>query len=217
MKTTCLGCLILLLLSSCNMIRYYKKKEAVVKHDYSGDTLYVNGYVFYDDVRNSWGISQEWTPYVNEDSVFTKFEETIHGISDKVVFKESSLNLYDTTYHRNWGKRFPHDMLLKIKQLPQEKGKLNLIPLIKLTQAMRSGMYFTSSGSVGGSRYSVQNQLELVVYVIKDNSILYSRAGFCLGEPYPAYDVTDLQHTLTQKDWDELVALVMKDYLERAK
>jgi len=215
MKVSYFGILFLMVLSSCDMIRYMKKRETIVDGSYSKDTLYINGYVFYDDVVNSWGISQSWSPYMNSDSVFTVFKTALFRIKNNIVVKEGNFNFSDSTFHRNWGRRFDNDLLSRIISITQGQGKLHLVPLIKMTQAARSGMYFTSSGAAGGSRYLIQNQLELVIYLIKDNSIIYSRAAFCLGRSYPAYDLKEIQHTLTQQDWDELVALVMKDYVDR--
>jgi hypothetical protein len=217
MKVTCFSLIILLGISSCSMTRYMKKKDAVVRNYYSDDTLYIHGFVFYDNVINSWGVSQSWSPYMSEDSVFRIFKNSLLRVTTNTVVAEDNFNFIDSTFHGNWRKTFDSALERNILSQCNSGGRLQLVPLIKFTQSTRSGLYYTSSGAAGGSRYLIQNKLYLIIYLIEDNSIVYSRAAFCLGHSYPAYDITEVQHTLTQKDWDELVALVMKDYIDRVQ
>lgn len=152
---------------------------------------------------------------MSEDSVFQIFKTALLKSTKDIMVIEGNENFHDTTFHRSWERRFKSDVMAKIKARSQEQGKPYLVPLLKMTQAVSSGMYFTSAGGVGGSRYLIQNQLELMVYVIKDGEIIYTRSGYFLGKPYEAYELTEVQHTLTQQNWDDLVALLMKDYLVR--
>ena len=201
--------------SSCANPRYMKKREVIVRESYFDDRIYINGFLFYDDVVNSWEIIQSWSHHMNADSVFGLFRASLCKLQKNVIVEEGNLNIIDSSFHRNWTKRFDSEHTARIISLSKDKNRLQLVPLLKMTHGSRSGMYFASSGAVGGSRYLLRNDLDLIVYILRNDSIVYSRAAFFLGEEYPAYDLKDIQHTLTQQDWDELVALVMKDYVDR--
>jgi hypothetical protein len=199
------------------MPRLMKRRESVLKNSYNQEIIHMERFVFYEDVINSWGKVQEWSHSMNGDSIFEIFDSSLQKLDLKLERSSVVKNNFESSFRKNWAKRFDKSIIEKVLLMAGRDEKLYLVPLIKITHSYESGMYSTSSGSVGGSRYLMQNNLYLIIYLIKGNSIVYARSGFFLDAFYPAYDVMDIQHTLTQKDWDELVALVMKDYIDRIR
>ena len=205
------------LFSSCSSPRYIRKSEKLVKAVYSTDTIIIHNYYFYHNVTNSWGIVQEHLHSIDEDSIISIFKNSLNRVSLSMSFDKGVTNAIDNSFHGNWRKPFDDELVRKITSSIAQDNKLYLVPLIKLENNFQTGMYFTSSGSAGGSRYLMRGKLSLIIYIVKNNSILYCRSGLFLSDLYPSYDMRETIHTLTQKDWDELVALVMKDYIERLR
>jgi len=205
----------LTIVASCASPKHIKKKEKIIQEMYSSDTIVMQNYMFYHDVTNSWDKVQDWTHQLSGDSVVEIFKTSLSKLSLNIDYKKYSTNNVDSTFHQNWRKPFDHCLQEKIYSLAKDKSEIQLVPLIKITNNYQSGMYFTSSGAAGGSRYLMRGKVYLIIYLIKNNSIIYSRSGLFLSDLHPAYDMKEVMHTLTQQDWDELVALVMKDYLDR--
>jgi hypothetical protein len=177
----------------------------------------VEDFIYYDEVLNKWGRAEDWQHALNEDSIFNVFFSSLNNLNLSIANKSKSINGFDNRFKRDFKKSLDKNLLAEMKDRINDPQKTVLIPIIKLSNYIGSGMYFTGSGSVGGSRFLMQNILYLDIYIVKENEVLYNRSGVFFGRSYPAYDVMDIQHTLTEQDWDELVALVMKDYIDRIR
>lgn len=206
---------LLLAMGSCAIPRYIKKREKIVQETYAGDSIVLKDFIFCTDVVNSWGTVQDWSHPMDGDSILNLFKASLSKLTTNIKFKEDPRNYCDSTFKRFWRKPFKEEAIAKIKALASSPDEIQLIPLIKMTHEYRSGLYFTSGGAVGGSRYLFQNNLYLVIYLIHNHQIVYCRSALFLGEYYPGYDKQKIMHTLKEQDWDELVALTMKDYLVR--
>jgi hypothetical protein len=216
-KYKLIGYILLVLLSSCGLPRYTKKSEKVIKGSYSMDSLRMSNYVFYHNVTNSWGVVQDFTHNFDQDSVLRILKGSLDRLPLNVKFDTVITNFMGDSFHVNWRRPFTKDIEQTIIFSTNNKNELQLVPLIKIESNYQSGMYFTSSGGVGGSRYVMREKIILIFYIIENNSIVYARSALSLSPTYPAYDMRETMHLLTQKDWDELVALVMKDYVERIR
>jgi len=204
-------------IASCSNPRFINKKQVVYQDYYCEDSLVLKDFIYYDDVLNKWGNPIDWCHEMNGDSVFQVFLTSFNKLNLSVSTYEGCKNRFDDKFRREFEKPFEEELIANIKGLTKDSTQAFLIPMIKISNYNGNGMYFTGSGAVGGSRYLLQNILYLAVYVIKANEILYTRSAVFLDKSYPAYDVIEIEHTLSESDWDELVALVMKDYVDRLK
>jgi hypothetical protein len=205
----------LLLLAGCANPRFIQKREAVVQTEYTHEPLIIKDFVFYDDVENAWGASQNSSSQMNADSVFQIFKTSISNLDIPLCYDGENRNKFDSSFHRNWMRPFNQQVINRVIEFIEESDKSILVPLIKIRHSHRSGTYITSAGVMHGSPYLLQNTLYLVVYIIKSGTIVYSRSALLLGEEYSSDYHMTIKHTLKQQDWDKLVALAMNDYITR--
>ncbi len=215
-KIKLIGYFLLLLLASCGLPRHIKNKTKIVKAEYSADTIVIKDFVFCNYLVNSWGITMKKEFFMDEDSVFNIFRTSFSKLSLNHKFISQGKNHCDDHFRKDWENALDKEAEIKIKKVYDDNIKIQLIPVISFRSHHQSGLYYTSGGSVGGSRYSKFEAIFLTVYLIDNGSVIFRRTA-AFQTSYPAYDIMEIHHVITQKDWDELVALVMKDYIERLR
>jgi hypothetical protein len=215
-KIKLIGYFLLFLLASCGLPRYLKNRTKIVKAEYSRDTLVIRDFVFCNYLTNSWGITLDKDFFMDEDNVFDIFKTSFSKLNLNHNFISQGKNHCDDYFRDDWRTAITTEAEVKINRMCGDDNKLLLIPVISFRSSHQSGMHFTSGGSVGGSRYTKYEAIFLTVYLVENGSVIFRRTA-AFQTSYPAYDIMEIHHVITQKDWDELVALVMKDYMERIR
>jgi len=203
------------MVTSCASPKYVKNKKRFVKEAYTDESIIIEDYVFCNYMVNSWGIRLDKEFPMNEDSVFDIFKRSFSKLNSSHTYFAESMNQCDDEFRKDWRNAINTEAEVKLRGIARKEFNLQLIPVISFRSSHQSGMYFTSSGGVGGSRYLKRNDLFLTIYLLQSGTIVYRRTAVFLSDDYPAYDIMEIEHLLTQQDWDELVALVMKDYVDR--
>jgi hypothetical protein len=154
---------------------------------------------------------------MNEDSILSIFSTSLSKLGLNGVERIKGVNNCDDAFRDSWSYAMSSAAERKIINAHKGTPALELIPVISFRNSNESGMYFTSSGGVGGSRYQKKNSVFITVFLMQMGKLMYKQSAVFHSEFYSSYDKMEVQHLLTQKDWDELVALVMKDYVERIR
>jgi len=207
--------LIFVVILGCGNPRYKYAKQSRIESYYARDPIVIADFIFCNNIVGPWDRIKDLPYYMNEDSVLTIFERSLMKLNQPISLDKRGANLCTPTLRRRWLKKLDESSIHRIVQSAVDSNLVYLFPVITFTHGYIGGMHYTSSGGVGGSRYSMDNILNIDLIIIKKGKIVYQRSGVKLGSPYPGYEIMEIQHTLTQQDWDELVALVMKDYVDR--
>jgi hypothetical protein len=209
--------LLLVLLSSCESPKYLRSNRKIVSEVYGVEKLKVKHYLFSNYMENSWGVILDQRFEMNNDSLFNIFKLSLLKLKLECDVLTEPINHWSGKHGKGWQESFAPDIEKFLISLSSENESFFIVPIIAFRNSSRSGMNFTSSGAAGGSRYLKRNDLFLTVAIVGNGKIQYRRTAVFLSDFYPAYEIEEIQHLLTQQDWDELVALVMKDYVERIR
>jgi len=211
-------CLSICFICSCKRYRFHNKQQHVINTRYEkGDTLLMSGYVLCNTLRNSYKLKkeQEFEEYINLDSIFDIFQSSLTKLNLPIKFSENK-NGCDSLFRANWRMKIDETNKNIAKLKTGNKDIVQLIPVVHVTNFYQKHVY-VQNGLFGGGHYIKQTILELMIYVIKGEEVLYLRSGTYFGKSYLSYDPKDTRTNLEQEHWDKLVELVMRDYINRLK
>ncbi len=213
-----------LLMGSTACLRYYKfnnERRKVVGTSYErSDTLYIQHYVLCNSLRNIkkhpfYPIGGEVIP-INEDSVVQQLFASLGKLPLRIGLKAQRENHCDSSFHRNLLIRDKKVDRSKLRALALQSGeRLVLVPFIYVDNAYENQINPLPSGAISGSL--VRNSfLNLAFYIYREGELVYFRSGFhTTVSRHETFEEEPKRQT--QENWDKLVAMVMRDYLKRAR
>ena len=102
------------------------------------------------------------------------------------------------------------------------KGRLTLVPFIYIFNSISFTGYITSGGMAENNGFHLMTFLNLMVFIVKNDEIVYSSQALHTTERTWADTRAEAEALppaplVKQEHWDELVRLAMEDYIKRLK
>jgi hypothetical protein len=199
-----------------------KTKHEIAKDNYTVvDTILLSNYIFcmnYAD-RNLWKDKIKMQPMEN-DSIFEMFDKALQKLNLNVVV-EKNINHCDTVLDFIFPLKVEKIDTNRIKSIASHINKKNILilfPIIHSNNITQKAMMVTSKGIPDGGYFMRDTFLNIAIYLIKDDEIIYlksARYGSVSSET--ASPDEEPPKKLEQQHWDKLVELVMRDYIKRMK
>jgi hypothetical protein len=204
---------------------YYKrsKSKSVKSRSYPKDQLLLRNHAIYNS-RDELTLTNYNAPFeINKDSLsqvlFNSFGKL--GLSNlKLDFGE---NFIDSTLYK---KREFNMRLIEPQYLNKLAGntvdKTILLPIVYSYNRFSFTGFISSGGISGDNGWYILTWLDLIVYIIKDEKIIYSRhirykSDQVWAESKEEIEAVPPLAAVKQEHWDELVRLAMEDYIKRLK
>jgi len=207
--------IIILLFGGCspNKFMFRNKSQHIILKSYEKiEEIYLEHYVICNNINR---LTKNEVAEINEDSVLNIFSAALKKSNIKIIIN-SKENLCDSTSHFNVPVKLSKIDNDKITSISNPDSTLKLFPVIYINNRSLKHLYFTSNGIPGGGEYLRDTFLTIVIYLIKNNEIIYlksARYGPVSSET-ATYD-EEPPKKLEQEHWDRLVRLVMSDYIKR--
>lgn len=187
------------------------------------DTLLVSNFALYNSKKEVLLMRNQHPSPVNIDSVLAVFESWLGKLGLENLNIDFANNVVDSALYYGYVVKLKHldDTYLRSIVDTTSKSAI-LVPIIIANNDYRFVSYFTSGGGFGGGGWNTITWLHLIVYIFKDQEVVYSRhyryksiviQVESKGEAMEMPPLTPVK----QEHWDELVRLAMKDYIERLK
>lgn len=216
--------LLLIGLQACSP-RLDSKKQHISKKQYAKDSLAIVDYglcislVEYPNTMSLKGTQydqSEYSIYFDHDSIFVHFLNAL-SMLDIPIRKESQHGSFcDSGLYRNFNMDIKKIDLNQIKANNKDKG-LTLVPLLYLSSSHEKAIHFSLSGGASGGEYLKQTVLTIMIVILDGEEIIYLSSGKHFGKSYDSWNEKDPNTNMNQTHWDKLVAMVMRDYLKRAR
>lgn len=209
---------VLLILAGCQHLRLTHKRDHILNRAYAwSDTLYLNDFVLCNTLRNEWNLKkeQEFDTQVDLDSVYDIFKSSLKKIELPIKISNGE-NKCDSIFRSNWRMRVEDTKQHVHKAKNNELRSLQLIPVIHATNFYERP-YYIVGGVPGGGYYVRQTILRITIFILDGEEIIYLRSGAYFSESYRAYNKGNTRTNLTQEHWDNLVELVLRDYVKRLR
>ncbi|MCC5929446.1 MAG: hypothetical protein JJU28_09395 [Cyclobacteriaceae bacterium] len=188
------------------------------------DSLVIKNYVLYNSQAHA-NLTHNSLPIpINEDSVMQVIWKSFDKLDLPIISQlEKGKNHNDSTFYK--------DYLIRIRKIDKEwikevAGESNdilvLVPVISILNKI-GFTGFISSGGMAGSRGFIMNSfINLVVFIVHNNEVIYIRQIRHSSERTWADSRAEAEAIppaplVTQEHWDELVRLAMKDYIKRLR
>ena len=110
-------------------------------------------------------------------------------------------------------RNFEKDSILKLINDP---SVLSIVPIFYLEEQVWLNISSSLAGGFSGGGINKQSWIIVMIYVVKNNEVVYRSTGKTFGEPYLVDKLTDSQMNIEAEKMDALIALLWRDYL-RAK
>jgi hypothetical protein len=201
---------------SPNKYKITNKKAQIVKNSYSSsDTILFQNFILCNNINTLFNNKKL---KINEDSVLNIFFASVEKSGVTFVHKNKGSNFCDEEFHKNKLIKVKNISKSKIIEISKPNNTLKAVPFIYINNRSLKHLYFTSKGIPGGGEYLRDTFLNIIIYFIKDNEIIYLKSAW-YG---PVSSETALPDEappkkLEQEHWDKLVELVMRDYIKRMK
>ena len=188
------------------------------------DTLHIRNYILYNTQDHLSLVFNNKPIPINEDSVM----QVVLGSFEKleiplVSHLEKGKNHIDSAFYK--------DYLVRIRKIDENwikevagdtHGCLTLIPFIYIFNRISFTGYITSGGMAGNNGFHVVSFVNLIVYLVEDDKIIYSNQIRYTTERTWADTRAEAEAlppapSVNQEHWDELVRLAMEDYIKRLK
>jgi hypothetical protein len=126
---------------------------------------------------------------------------------------------------------FYDDYVIKIRKIDEQWVKdiadadastPILVPIIHILTRNSFTSFISSGGLAGSNGFNVVSFVNLIVYVVEDGEIVYSRhvrhsSDITKANSREEAEAIPPAPLVTQEHWDELVRRAMKDYIKRLK
>ncbi len=188
----------------------------------SADTLMINSYVICNSERNikknpiipKGGLVLS----INEDSVMTCFQQALEKAKIPVIRNQNGTNFCDDEFHRNVlvkDRKINHQKIIDIAKRSADNA-LVLVPVIYVDNVYEYRVIPSPSGFAFGGNIVRNVYLNIAIYIVENEEIVFFRSGWHgTNSNHESFDEEPIRQT--QENWDKLVAMVMSDYLKRAR
>ena len=217
MKLQCIvfGLSVLLMVTSClTRIDTRQKRLQVRKGAYSvKDTIHISDAILcsiYD--KGMFGKLEDFP--VNNDSVFNIFTSSLGKLGLNIEVDEGISFHCDSSFFYN-----KHLRISKINEntvlelATKHPSQVTMIPFIHVYTSDLLYMSATATGAPAGG-WKRSHFVGIVVYVVKENRIIYSRMFDFTGRKSEVFS-NENKSTIQQKHWDKLIERVMRDYIKQ--
>jgi hypothetical protein len=149
----------------------------------------------------------------NEDSFFNMFKSGVQKLPILLAIEDKNDNKTNEYFEINKYHKFEEIDTTLIKEMASIKGYSKiLIPVIT--------MNYYNAGFAPGTRGDYIKYLTISVFIIENNSIVYSKSLWHVQDVYSAshpYKYRDYHIPIPQEHWDGIIKDLMKEYIERLK
>jgi hypothetical protein len=155
---------------------------------------------------------------INEDSVLACFQLALEKAKLPVLFNRNRDNFCDQEFHRNVrvrDRKINHQKIIEIAKNSPDSG-LVMVPIIYIDNVYEYRVMPSPSGFAFGGNIVKNVYLSIAIYLVRDEKIVFFRSG--RHYTYSNHETFEEEpKRQTQENWDKLVAMVMRDYLKRAR
>jgi hypothetical protein len=216
----------LFLFSGCNKeFRTLSKSRSTKQSAYAAaDSVHLENYILYNTVSHLSFTRNNKPMPIDKDSVMEVVGESFKKL--EVSFVDNfhlGDNHIDSIFYQNQVIKIKHIDKNWIKEVAGDtKGRKVLVPFIYIFNRITFTGYITSGGMAGSSGYHLMTFLNLMVFIVEDDDIVYSGQTLHTSERTWANSREEAEAIppaplVRQEHWDELVRLAMKDYIKRVK
>jgi hypothetical protein len=215
-----------LLASGCNKeYRKLSKSKSINQSANSVlDSIHLENYILYNTIDHLSFIKNNRPMPINTDSVMEIVGESFNKLKIPVVNNNYiGDNHIDSVFYKN--------QVIKIKDIDKDwikniagdtKDIMILIPFIYIFNRITFTGYITSGGIAGNNGFHLMTFLNMMVFIVKNNEIVYSSQALHTTERTWADSRAEAEAIppaplVKQEHWDELVRLTMEDYMKRLK
>jgi hypothetical protein len=218
--------MVLTMMTGCHkeFSRLNKRFSTTQKTYIQTDSLFIKNYILWSTQdHQSFTFNNKPIP-ISEDSVMKVVWKSFEKLDLPIVSHfEKGQNHIDSTFYKDYLiriRKIDQDFLKKIAGNYQ-KTRI-LIPVINLRNSIIFTGYITSGGMSGSNGFNMVSFVNLIVFIIEDKEIIYSRQIRHSSEITKADSRVEAEAIppaplVTQEVWDELVRLAMEDYTKRLK
>jgi hypothetical protein len=199
-----------------------RSKKITNRHYIKDDTIVVQNYILCNSQNNMSILSYENKPIpYNADSVTNILVHSLSRLNLTFKFKfDEGYNYCDDTFFENRLARISKIEDNRIKQISTTNyGNVVLVPFVYINNAIMFKNYMSSSGVSSDDGFSVVSHLNLVIYILKNNEIIYRKhmrygANSVNTEFRSEARAVPNGYMVNQEHWDELVKKVMTEYIK---
>jgi len=198
-----------------------RSKNEIIKDKYfRNDTVYVKNII----LCNNLGFRKLWMDDIKvqsevSDSIFNFFLNSIKQQDMPVLILSNIENHCDTILDFIFPfktEKIDTKRIKNIAGIMDNENAIILLPIIHIDNVTQRAVMVSSRGIPDGGYFMRDIFLKIAIYLIKNNEIIYlksARYGPVSSET-ATYD-EEPPKKLEQKHWDNLVRLVMNDYIRR--
>jgi len=214
------------LFSGCNKeYRKLSRKKSIKQPTYSLlDSIHLENYILYNTISH-FSIIRDIKPMpIDTDSVMEIVGKSFYKFNIPIKYNFSIGN-------NNVDSAFYNIKVVNIKDINEDwikeiagdtKGRLTLVPFIYIFNSISFTGYITSGGMAGNNGFHLMTFLNLMVFIVKNDEIVYSSQALHTTERTWADTRAEAEALppaplVKQEHWDELVRLAMEDYIKRLK
>jgi hypothetical protein len=199
------------------------KFKSVTQKHYQFEPLLLRNHTIYNS-RQKVSFFSEYEPFqIDKDSLRQVVFDVFEGLdidSLKIVGGE---NLIDSALYKNPTFNFRKiDSGYLTELAGNTEGVAVLVPLVYAYNLFSFTGFISSGGLAGSSGWYFISYLDLIVYIVKDQKVIYSRHIRYKSDQVWADSEDEILAVpplaaVKQEHWDELVRRAMKDYIKRLK
>jgi hypothetical protein len=221
-----LNLIVLSLLTGCGKTDVFfrqGKLKSVTKKEYKKEALLIRNYAIYNSRRETSFISENKPFPVNKDSLHQVVFGIFHSLDIDSLKIVGGQNLIDSALYVKPAFNFRRVDNSYLKELAgNTKGVSILIPLVYAYNNFSFTGFISSGGMLGSSGWYFITYINLFVFVICDEQIIYSRHFVYKSDQVWVDSKDEILAVpplvaVKQEHWDKLVRLAMKDYIKRLK
>jgi len=201
------------------------KRASTTQKAYSlTDSLTIENYMLYNSQAHAnLSHNSKYLP-LNEDSVMQVVLKSFEKLNLPIFSQVSERkNHIDSAFYK--------DYLIRIRKIDEEwikeiagdsNGCVILVPFISILNKIGFTGFISSGGITGGNGFIVNSFVHLIVFIVENGEIIYSRQIRHSSERTWADTRAEAEAlppapSVNQEHWDELVRLAMEDYIKRLK
>lgn len=208
--------IILFLITGCSKTPFFEKnrKYHKTKKKYNVEILHIDHYVM-QSIFSPGTIIENTVEDLNEDSVFNIFSSSLSNLDLSITYNGTLDNIADKKFHDNPYMKYKKIDINRILTMCNGKrDQLIMFPIISYINFYSKPFSISGSSNIVTFEKIYNTSLSISIFLIKNEEIIYFKSMFIKESHYMNEEITE--HYRFSKDrWDELVRLVMLDYMER--
>jgi len=205
---------------------FYKKskpRSVTIKSYSPNDNIFIRDYALYNSIEEELLIPNNQPFEINKDSLVLVIQDSFKKLSLNSLKLHFNENIVDSTlYYKSVFNinKIRNDYFEKFSE--NLESEIILVPIIYSYNSYFFTAFFTSGGGFGDNGWSFITYLDLIVFMIKNKEIIYSRHIRYKSDQIWADTNSEIEAipplaAVKQEHWDELVRLAMEDYIKRLK